>query len=80
LAALATVAESCQFAPTPIGQGFVLEEAQDAFAMLTVAVCVEVLDEEEPPQPARAKSEREIKLHDKNRMLRICTDHRRLWD
>jgi hypothetical protein len=34
-----TDAESCQFAPTPIGQGFVIDAAHDEFAMLTVTVC-----------------------------------------
>ena len=34
-AAPVTVAESCQFAPTPIGQGFVVDAAQAEFAMLT---------------------------------------------
>lgn len=49
-AAPVTVAESCQFAPTPIGQEFVSEAAQPEFAMLTMTGCGGgVLDEEEPP-------------------------------
>jgi hypothetical protein len=51
-AAPETVAESCQFAPTPIGHGFVNEAAQAEFAMLTVTGCGVVLDDEEPPQAA----------------------------
>jgi hypothetical protein len=47
-----TEAESCQFAPTPIGQGLVIEAAQAEFAMLTVTGCCMNEVEEEPPQPA----------------------------
>jgi hypothetical protein len=38
-AAPETVAESCQFAPMPMGQGFVMEEAQEELEMLTVTGC-----------------------------------------
>jgi hypothetical protein len=52
-AAPETVAESCQFAPTPIGQGFVNEAAQAELEMLTVTGGGGgVLDDEEPPQAA----------------------------
>jgi hypothetical protein len=57
-AAPVTVAESCQFAPTPMGQGFVAEAAQLEFAMLTVTDCGGVLEEEEPPHAASERSAR----------------------
>lgn len=46
-AAPGTVAESCQLAPTPMGQGFVVDEAQAEFAMLTETVCGGGVVEEE---------------------------------
>ena len=50
-----TEAESCQFAPTPIGQGRDIEAAQPEFRMLTVTGCCMNLVDDEPPQPASAR-------------------------
>jgi hypothetical protein len=78
------VAESCQFAPTPIGHGFVLEEAQAEFAMLTVTGGGGgVLDEEEPPQPTKMSRPNKIIAREKkakNCGLDFDKAHRRVED
>lgn len=54
-AAPVTEAESCQFAPTPIGQGLDIEAAQPELRMLTVTCWWVVFEEEPPPHPASAE-------------------------
>ena len=60
-----TEAESCQFAPTPIGQGRVSEVAQDELAMLTVTGCCMNVVEEEPPHPASARRPNNVTARNK---------------
>src|SRR2546421_10134815 len=75
-----TEAESCQLAPTPIGQGRVAEEAQDELRMLTVTCCCEGVLEEEPPQPASTSKVSAVVPNQKNRRLRFTKSHRRVWE
>jgi hypothetical protein len=79
-AAPATVAESCQFAPMPIEQGYVVEEAQLEFAMLTVTCCCVAELYDEPPQPVSAKRDKQIIARARNRRLESSKAHRRVKD
>jgi hypothetical protein len=75
-AAPLTVAESCQFAPTPMGQGFVVEAAQPEFAMATVTGCGGgVLDDEEPPHAASERRPRKGSTRHQIRKVRLCNGH-----
>jgi hypothetical protein len=62
LMAPVTVAESCQFAPTPMGHGFVNEVAQAAFEMLTVTCRGGVVFDEPPPHAASGRRASEKKI------------------
>ena len=70
-----TEAESCQFAPTPIGQGCVIEAAHPELAMLTVTGCCMNLVEEEPPQPERARRATETNIRDQSWEAELCNGH-----